>query len=267
MDDDSEALSHVAFLARSATRVRVLELLSNEGPTTRRELRERIDASRSTLTRTLSAMEERSWIGPNGHEYRLTPAGTVVADGFLDLIERIEATEELSEFLRWFPIEEFDLDPTDLAPAEVTVSRDGNPYAPSRRQTEALTETEEFRSLLPIIDRDGAAVARDRMVNGDLDAEVTVSPAVVETITDEEFAELFDEPLGTDRLTVYAADRELPFYLALLDEGRVHLGVDDDDGFPRALLETDDPAVREWAERTYRRYRDAADEMGPDAFD
>jgi hypothetical protein len=60
---------------------------------------------------------------------------------------------------------------------------------------------------------------------------------------------------------------ELPFYLGLTDDGCVQIGVEDDDGLPRSLLETTDGDVMEWAESVYRKYRAEAEPKSIAAFE
>lgn len=267
MAGDTEAIDQIEFLARSETRVRALEVLDEAGPATQHECRERLDASRSTVARTLSGLEDRGWIEQRGRTYRLTPAGTIVADAFLDLVDTIDATEELSTFLRYFPDSEFDLDLADLRTASITPSTESDPYAPANHQTELVREADSFRGMLPAIEIEGSRMIHRRCLEGDLDIETIASPSVAETITDGEYARLYSEMVASGAHTVLVADSELPFYLGLTDDGRTHVGVDDDEGFPRALLVSDSEAVREWAESVYADWRECATPTTAEDFD
>lgn len=137
MTDDTRAIRRIAFLSRSPTRVRVLERLLRDGECRRRDLRETLDASRSTVSRTLSTLEDRDWVARTEAGYRLTPAGAVVAEGYLEL------------------------------------DHGRRVRAPFREQIE------------------------------------------------------------TGRHGAYVVDGDVPFYLGLGGEGTAHVGVEDDEGFPR----------------------------------
>jgi hypothetical protein len=66
------------------------------------------------------------------------------------------------------------------------------------------------------------------------------------------------EKIQTGRSAVFVARESLPFYLGLADGDRIQVGLADEDGLPRALLETDDDRIRAWAEGVYEDYREPA---------
>lgn len=265
MDDSPDPVEQVAFLARSETRVRLLERLLEAGPSTQRDLRDHLDASRSTVTRSLSALEERGWIEQSQGVYRLTPPGEVVTDEFTSLLESIRTTDELSVFLDWFPYAEYSLDVSRLRGAEITSAGPPDPYAPARKQTELLERVDRFRGFLPSLDIEGTRVVHEQITERGFEAEIVVSESAEATIGSGEYAELFREQVSTGRLTVLVVDDDLPFYLGVA-EGVVQIGVEDDEGFPRALLETTDESVREWATDVYERFRDRARVKPVDEF-
>jgi predicted transcriptional regulator len=266
MDDDTGPLEKVSFLARSPARVRILEHLLDAGPATQREFGERLETSRSTIARSLGALQEHHWIEENGRTYRLTPVGEVVIGAFLGLLDTVETTDELSEFVRWFPLSDHDLNVQQLRAARVTTRSPGDPYAPARTQTELLRTADRFRGILPSVDLEGTRLVHDQVMNDDLETEIVVSPDVERTITTGEFAELFRTMVRTGRHTVLVADAIPSFYLGIGDEEIVQVGVEDDEGFPRALIESSDPAVLSWAEDVYEETWESARAMSLEAF-
>lgn len=84
-DEDGEgALETVAYLARSESRVAVLESV-RDGPHTREELLETTDASRVTLDRVLGEFEDRGWAERTDEGYVPTREGEFVTGAFADL--------------------------------------------------------------------------------------------------------------------------------------------------------------------------------------
>jgi predicted transcriptional regulator len=263
---EQATIDSISFLTRSETRVRLLEQLLEGGPATQRELRVDLDTSRSTVARALTAFQERGWVRNTENSYRLTPVGQQVIEAARRFAETVEAAESLAPFLRWFPTEQFDLDTAALSAATVVTPSEGDPYTPARTQTELLRKAERFRGLFPSIDLEGSKLVHDQITSGVLEAEIVVSPSVEETITAGEFAPLFREKLETGRLAVHGAGTDLPFYLGIADGEVVQIGVEDDEGFPRALLEATDERVREWAERVYEKYRTETTPLPIEAF-
>ncbi|AEH36911.1 helix-turn-helix transcriptional regulator [Halopiger xanaduensis] len=267
MGDPTAPREHIAFLVRSDARIDILTRLFESGPATQRELRTELDSSRSTVARSLSALEECGWVERHADGHRLTPVGTLVAEGFLDFVETLRAAEDLSPFLEWFPLAEYDLEIDQLEGAAITPSTPGDPYKPGRAQTEFMRSTSRFRAFLPSTELEGTKLLHERVTNGDLEAELIVSPAVERTIESASFAPLYREQLRTDRMAVFVSDEPLPFYLGIDDDWTIQLGVEDDEGFPRALLETAEPSVAEWATELYREYRSNARRKPSAAFE
>lgn len=266
MSDGRSPIDQIAFLSRSESRVRVLEQLRSNGPMTQREFREQLDTSRSTVARTLSQLEEHGWLSQTGDTYTLTPTGRLVSEQFLSLVESLRMAEELAPFLDWFPYAEYPLDLDCLTDAEITPSTDADPYAPGRKQTEFIDEQESIRFFLPSIELEGARTAHEQIMDGDLSAEFVVSAAVADRIVTGEFATLFRAEIETGRMEIYAVDGNLPFYLGLGEDATVQLGVEDGDGFPRALLEVENESLRMWAEGVYDEHLARAEFMPRAAF-
>lgn len=254
-------VDQIEFLARSRARVRILEHLLSAGAATRAELRDDLAVAQSTVARALQGLQDQDWIEADGRAYRLTPVGEVVASEFVSFAETMRAVDELSPFLRWFPYREVDLEVSDLCDAELTTTRSGDPYAPARKHFEIFRSCEAFRGLMPSVDLQGLRVTEDKVLSGELTMEIVVGPRAGETLRSEEYASLLREQIATEDVAVFVADEEPPFYLGLADDGTAQIGVEDDEGFPRALVETDDARVTDWGEDLYREYRTDATEL------
>ncbi len=257
-EEDGTPLDQIRFLARAESRVRILEHLVESGSMTQRELRTRLDASRTTVARSLRSLEENDWVESTDGTYRLTRVGAIIADEFSDMLDTIRATEDVAAFLRWFPADTSAPDFHEAEDAEVTSYSDADPYAPARKQTEILHTADRLRILLPAIDLDSTNTITEQVTERGLEVETVVSPGVESTLESDEFAPILREKLGTGRSTISVAHDTLPFYLGLADDGRIQIGVADDEGFPRALLETTDETTREWGETVYQEYREQA---------
>lgn len=255
-----DPIDHIGFIARSNHRIEILDLLLNSAPMTRHEFRQRLDASRSTVVRSLSALEERGWITREGREYVLTPTGEIVASRFLSLVDAIETTEELASFLEWFPVSEFDFDLEDIEGASVAVSTPEDPYAPARAQARPFEEVEVFRAMLPSIDAEVARAVHGQLVERGFDLELIVTEEVADRMTESEYVEMMGEMDRSGNCRVLVYDGGFPFYLGIGDEV-VQIGVEDDEGYPQALLETDTDSIGAWATTVYEDHRKQAREL------
>ena len=255
---DASALDQIVFLSRAESRARIVERLRRAGPATQRELRTELDASRTTVSRSLKALAERGWIARSDGAYRLTESGRRIAAEFARMLDTVEAVEELSEFLRLFPADVDAPDFLDASGVEVTYSTEADPYAPARKQTEVLHTADRLRMLLPAIDLDSTEAINEQVTERGLEVETVVSPDVESVMESAEFSPLVREKLATGRSTILVAGSPLPFYLGLADAELVQIGLADEEGLPRALLETTDGTVRTWARGLYEDYRESA---------
>lgn len=264
--DGTTPREQILFLARAESRVRVVEALAETEAATQRELRDRLDASRTTVSRALQSLEENGWVEKSDGAYRLTRAGEIITAEFGRLRDAIDRVEELAEFLRWFPADADGPDFVGASDVEVTYATDADPYAPAREQTEILHTADRLRVLLPAIDLESTETLVEQVRDRGLDIETVVPPDVEATMESDAFAPLIEETLRTGRSSIFVVQDDLPFYLGLAADGRVQLGLADDDGIPRALLETTDESVREWAEDLYRDYRARAERKSAGEF-
>lgn len=256
-----QPIEEVNVLARSPTRIRLFEELYEHEQLAKSDLKQRIDASRTTIQRNLDALQEQGWVAGNNREYWVTRSGKPVAEQFLELLNTIYAAKRIQPFLEWLHMDELDLPLSSLANAEITVTDENNPYAPVNRHIELMQSTDWFRCLLPAVGLQPLLVARDRILKHESRHEIVVDPDIVDTLrTRDAYQDPLGDILSTDRATVLVSDREIPFYLGMA-EGVVQIGVSDDDGVPRSLIETGAGEVREWAEETYEEYRTAAEPL------
>lgn len=259
--DRPDPLDAVAFLARAPNRAALLDALRRDGPLDRRALRDRFDAARTTLGRNLDALEERGWVTTDDGGYAVTPAGAAVADDFAALRDTAEAAGRLQPALEWLTADAFPATLDAFADAAVVTADGGDPYAPVNRHVAALRSAERVRCLLPVVGLNALDAARERVRAGESEHELVVDSTVADVLrSDPSYAPGVEELAASDRVAVHVCDDDVPFYLGVLDD-LVQVGVSDDDGVPRALVETDDAAARAWAAETYRSYRDRADRL------
>jgi len=251
----------VEFLARSPDGIRILRELLDHSESSRGDLHAAADATRTTVQRNLDALVERGWITNSGRTYEISPCGRLVAAGVLDLVETTGMASELQEFLKWTSLEALDVDPRLLSDAEITVVDPGDPYAPVNRHVQALADADRVRLLLPVVGHKAMHTSHKATMAGDQSGEVVLSPEAAETVTSKpEYRELFADFLEHPRWEAFVTDDEVPFCLGIVD-GLVQIGVEDDEGVPRALAESSSDELRAWARETFDGYVEEAREV------
>lgn len=233
-------------------RLGILEQLRDEA-TDKRTLVETLDCSRSTVDRGVRELESSGLVDYEDGEYRLTTFGRLAVDEYREFDERIETLDRLKPALTWLPVKELGFDLGCLHDAEVVVSTPNDPYAPANRHADVMADAASFRGLLPGIGLSQMEVGRTAISDGQRQ-RVVVEQGVADAIRDRShYAERVTELLDSGRVEISVYDGSLPYFLGLYDE-TVHVGVENADGIPQALVETDAEEVWTWAESVYADY-------------
>jgi len=255
MVDDELVTDLVDLLER---RSELLEHLRAE-PREKRVLVETLAVPRSTLDRAVRELEAAGLITHESSGYALTPLGERLLDEFAAFRTRVGCTVELEPVLRWIPPGTLDLDLQWLTDADCWTPEPNDPWAMVNRHVRALESTERVRGILPLVALHGVEVLHERVLEADADAQFVVEPGVAETLrTDETYAPLFRDLQARKPPTfIVADDRSIPYFLGVFDDELVQIGVDEESE-PRALLESRDERVLEWARETIEEYQQAA---------
>lgn len=250
-----DALSDVAFLAGSENRVRVLQALAEDAHT-RSELVDASDSSRPTVSRILSAFDERGWIRERNGLYEATPLGTMVADAF-DSLETATATaQHLHDVLPYLPVDTMGFDLRRLRDATIVNQSSGDPLAPIRYGMELIRASSRAygisRALMPEMVNVGADTVEEHGLDISIVADVRAFQEPAQA-ADDGYREAIGRFAGDDRIDVYA-HADVPHIVGVLDDDVVVLATDDR-GVVHATVVSDDPVVREWADDLYETYR------------
>lgn len=262
-----QPIGEVEFVARSTHRVATLETLA-EGPRDRADLREATGASKPTIGRVISDLEERGWIAREGHRYGLTPLGEFVAGLFADLLAGMATERKLRDVWRWLP-REMDGFSVDLfADAVVSYPGPGYPYQPIERVNRLLESTGTIRGVGTTIYKSGNLETFCRRVIDGMETEYVYEPSVLRAIVAWN-PDLVAEAFACENCTVLLHDA-LPdgnrCGLNVMDDGIGICGHDPATAQLEAVIDTRSPEARAWAENVYERVRDEARPFDPAEF-
>jgi predicted transcriptional regulator len=247
---------HVAFLAGSANRVRILETL-REQPHRQCELTEACDLSRSTVHRTLDGLESRGWVEQANNEYRLTVGGDLVLGHYAALESAIDRVDEWGTFLNRLGDLATTLPLAALSEATLVTSTPENPHAAAAHLADGLatTTTEEFYAISAVVSPRFNEAAQE-LIATDTEMELIIDGSVLDTSSTDYEAAL-DDAYSLDNFTLYLSPDDLAFGLAIFD-GRVLISAHDERGVLRECLDSTDETLRTWARGVYDDHRSAA---------
>jgi len=255
MQQDQEAHGDIQFLTGSLQRPAVLGALC-EQPARPHELCAEIDATRTTIQRILAGFRDRQWVVKDEGDYRATVTGRRVYDRYDSLaseVQRAQAFGPLATHLG--PIaDDFPVEAVDTG--RLTVSENGDPLAAVSHFTEWMQSIEgPMYAVSPVVAQPFNEIGAELLASG-VEIEMVIDATVLEQSKANYESNL---QLGADHenVAIYVADEPLTLGVAL-DDRRSCLGAYDGNNNIRAVLESDDDAMHEWARGVYQHYRERA---------
>lgn len=259
------ALEDVAYLSRSENRVRILAALTTRAYP-RRELAAVTDTSRTTLGRILSEFEERGWAErTTDGEYVATPRGEHAAAEFMPLVKSMAALRHLGEAAAWIPTDELDIGLHHFRDATVSRTAPNEPVGLNRHLAELIEESSTLSTLTfiapPVLV--GRAMY-EGVESGRLTAEHVLAGGLV--------AHLRDNPDGpppwreyvAGGARVYRYDGHIPCNLFVTDQVVLLMNDRPTGG---ESIESENDAIRSWADELIEAYREDADPVDAETFE
>ena len=254
-------MDDIAFLTRSETRVGVLRAIDDR-PRDRRDIATATDTPRSTLSRTLSELEDRDWIERNEQFYETTTAGALVIEQFVPLLDTMKVLQTLGEAVELLPLDETDFPVQRLAGSEFVTPTGLNPTAPFDYGVERLRTADQFRCVAQTAPPRYVEAIHEGVVTGRLTVECILDGAYLDDLRDVPDLEERWNEIAAQSGAVWRFKEPLQFVLLVLDE-TVHLWLCNEGGEPQGLLESKDPDIVSWANATVDRYLDRSPLIEP----
>lgn len=251
----------IAYLARSDHRIEVLDAICT-APRTRAEIRDLTDASRVTAGRIIADLEERNWIVRNGTAYEPTPDGRFVAREFTRFVTNLESYANLPPVVEWLPEGEPTFDLRLLGDATVTTADEGDLIAPIRRALELIDRADHLRAVGNGISHEFAEAILDAVEAGQKNI-IIGPPEMVDAIrADAALRAEIRSILESDRAALFQYEGEDDLPVIQIGDDSVALC----SGDHRAMVETDDSEVYEWAKSYFASLRSQVTSVPAAAF-
>lgn len=245
---------NVDHLVESVKRVELFECLE-DGPRNLRELDRHMGLSRSTIHRTTRSFIDQGLLNKCGEQFELSGLGELVADELCSFQNRMEALRRLEPFLNTVDPSSLDIPIEYFGDAVVSSPTAGQPHVGVRRIIEGIEASDSLRMFSSIISPIYVGAAKREM---DAGTEITVifDTEILDVVVSEYYADAL-EALDTGNFEVYVHDG-VPFELFIFEDS-MGMAAHDENGIPRAFVETDSPDAIEWAHSLYRTYEQNAE--------
>lgn len=242
----TDALTDIAYLARSENRVRVLDALV-DGSLRRDALREQTGLPRQTLSRILDELDARGWVDDDHARLTATPLGAYVLREFEQLRDRLTAAKGVADALQYLPEDAAALGVEPYLGSEVVYAQPGDPLSTIRRAIEGIERYSDVRVLAGAVTTETLGASLRAVEGHGQRFEAVFSPQVVTAIrADDALGTLVERLLAAESVAIYAGDGDVNYSVGV-GEGHVEFGLSDDRGAPAAYLATDDDRVVDWA--------------------
>lgn len=251
----SDAIEDVVFLARSQHRMHVLQLLSDH-PRRREQLATATGASRVTLSRVLSDLEDRNWIDRNyrNSEFSITDVGAAIYEELAELIETAHVGREKSHLTGQLPIGWRGLQLRHLIDSQVVIDDTSDPMAATRAVADAIDDSYSVRAL--------ASTTTQLSMENDLASSRNGTEPDDKVVFDADATEIC---LGTDSVRgrwralessadgqiFYSYGEKFPCDVYLLDDSTVYLMTCGESNERTSVIKSDNSRVVEWARITF----------------
>jgi len=224
-----------------------------DGPTSKRDLRDELNLSRSTVYKAVRELETHGLVTESDEGVELTLVGRLFADQYREFEARAAGIYDNESLLSVLP----DDAPvtTDLLLGADTVLAER--HAPTRPVTyieELVQNGDSVFGVVPVVLPQYVDLFHGELVTDDLTADLVLEDPVVEYLGDEH-GERFSEALATGRLSVRRTDETLPFGLIVAEGEGLVLIVYDESGELRGILLNDTEAALDWGRDVFERYR------------
>jgi len=257
----------LAFIAASPHRAQLLDRLS-ETPARKADLsRDETDPSRTTVHRAVEAFLDRGWVSrdPATGQYATTADGRVVLEQYTAFETAIEQALSRAAFLRCCPPDVEDIPLDALAAARQVVNDVTTPDRTLAALEDAIdagvTELRAFQSHVST----RLAEIYDPVVRSDAPMEIITTDRILTQLPDDgRYSEHVRRGLRAKNVTLLVVPglETLPIGLAIHKDDMVVMmpatpgQVPDGDGsFQAGMIVGTEPALLDWANELYERYR------------
>lgn len=251
----------LSLLTNSPTRVEVLSRVVEGDASDVRGVAAEVDATRRTVSRAFSTLEEAGCLQNGSDGYRPTVKGAVLLDAFESFRDRVETIQAVESIVANLPESAFDLSVDHLDSADVIEASEYSPYAILDRTLELRRNAEHIREIAPSVEQKSVGQLAERIQSGeDVTAEIVIPESAVEAAeSNPVYADDHAVSAASDRVEFHLLPQPVEFFVGIFDDTAA-VGTMQD-GRPHALAESDEPAFRKWAEDTFEDFRADAHDL------
>lgn len=253
----SDPYENISKLASSRSRIKLLRTLS-VGAARKHELQEQCDLARSTVHRSLQAMEEAGWVAEQStREFELTLTGELLISHYDTFEENIEQVTEKKELFDQLQDDDVSIPVEVLESSTLATATEHDPHAVLNDFIEAsMLEVDTLRGMLPIVSPVMNTHAA-RMLEEGTEVELIIDPTVLKNIATK-YNDDYMRGIKADNFRLLIHPESIDVGIAMFGELHAMFGAHGSEGHLSAALTGDTIEFFDWVEKIYNQYRDEA---------
>lgn len=228
------------------------------GPTTKRDLRDDLDVSRSTVYKAVRELEDAGIVEQTEGGCRLTLFGRLLVEQYQRFAETVGDVERHRSLLGVLP-PDCPVITDVLVGAEFVLGERHAPNLPVGRIEDLVRRADRVAAMTPVVIPQYVDLYHEQVVDRDTTADVVLEAPVVEYLRSDH-GERFAEAVETGRLAVWETDETLPFGL-VYSRDELAVMVYTDSGELSGVIVNDTDAALDWGREVFHRYRARADQL------
>lgn len=253
----SDPYENISQLVSSRSRIKLLRTLST-GAARKHELQDQCDLARSTVHRSLEAMEEAGWVEEQDtRKFELTLTGRLLISHYDTFEENIGQVTEKKELFDQLQDDDVSIPVDVLESSTLATATKDDPHAVLNDFIEASTlEVDSLRGMLPIVSPVMNTHAA-RMLEEGTEVELIIDPTVLKNIATK-YNEDYMRGIQADNFRLLIYPDQIDVGIAMFGDLHAMFGAHGSEGHLSAALTGDTIEFFDWVENMYNQYRDAA---------
>lgn len=235
------------------------------GPAGKRDLRDDLGVSRSTVYKAVRELEEQGLVEQTGDQVRLTLVGRLLYEQYRSFVEPVGAVRAHEALLTVLP-SEAPVTAELLVDADSVLADRPAPSEPIDVVEDVIRSADSAVGLAPVALQRFDDLFVEQRRAGDLTFDMVLEREVVDYLSEDD-PEEFETFLSTDGFRYWETTEPLPFGL-VVTEGEpavVAVVVYDDEGRPVGTIRNDTPAAVDWGWDVFESYRESATRLGAES--
>lgn len=236
--------------------IEMLTALQTEGESTSHQLERTLDYSRATINRHLTTLRNADLITTVDGNHALTDFGAIILQEVKNLCQELNVPAQRPDLVEQLHVCPVDFEIGLLAGATVTTATPEDPYQMHDRYLGFWRDTERVKGArsISVIPPDIIEELKPKL-RGTVEVDSIWTPQAA-TQYFERYPEMKSAWMEGPQAQIRITNEPIPVQFGVFDNRLAFTIHDDETGYPRTLVDTDNLEAIEWAHRLYRYYCD-----------